>query len=295
MRLTASLAGLACILLPGCASAQTAAEQVPLSVQLETGESASGRDSLSRPSDLEIPALNDFCATQMTSLAGGTLSGRHQLFVLLSEAGRGADEDLIDVLDAYGVGQVDPSTPLLQVVEDIANPVLLQAAPNATVGQMAHLIRFSQECGLILDGQIAALEATSPDLANGVYKQAIGEDAIFLRSMLLDALYRLNADSDPVHGQAVAAYQRDLVGQRDDIEFAAFDAELAALEEEFTGDLDKRLDLANTSIGETAGAIDAKGAAEVARALTDVQRAEANARMAQIMIEVLGDYSYGYP
>ncbi|MEO0816818.1 MAG: hypothetical protein AAFX86_05860 [Pseudomonadota bacterium] len=294
MKLTTPFLALACLLLPACATAQTAPMPVPQ-------QTSSLPDQAPEPipsqalAELDLPELNPVCARQMTELAGGTLSGRHQLFVLVREAGRGADDDVLAALEAYGAGTVDPETPILQVVEDIANPVLLQAAPNATVGQMAHLIRFSRECDVILDGQIKALEATSPDLASGTYKQAIGEDAMFLRSMLLDALYRLNADRDAVHGQTVAAYQRDLVRQRDDIEFAAFDAELAALEDEFAGDLGDRLDLAKTSADETAEAVDAKGAAEVARALTDVQRAEANARMAQMLAEILNDYSYGYP
>ncbi|MEM9740522.1 MAG: hypothetical protein AAF829_11695 [Pseudomonadota bacterium] len=284
--------GLACILLPACAMAQVSPQQ-PLS-GARVAEAAPEL-TVTDLADIDLPEINDVCATQMTTLAGGTLTGRHQLFVLVQQAGRGADDAFLEAIGTFGAGSVDPSTPLLQVVEDIANPVLLQAAPAATVGQMAHLIRFSQECQIVLDGQIAALEATVPDLSSGVYKQAIGEDAIFLRSMLLDALYRLNADADPIHGQSVATYQRDLLRQRDDIEFAAFDSDLAALEEEFASDLESRLELANTSVGDAAASVDAKGAAEVAKALSDVQRAESNQRMAQLLRDVLNDFEYSYP
>ncbi|MEL6661449.1 MAG: hypothetical protein AAFO57_01505 [Pseudomonadota bacterium] len=279
-----------CVLLPACATAQTsevppAAAVAPAAPAIKTQQAAG---------DVDIPEINRFCATQMISLADASLEGRHQFYVLVREAGRGANNGFLEALDAFGAQQISRETPVLQVVEDTANPVLLQAAPAATVSQMAYLIGFSNECADLLEGQIVALEATSPGLASGTYKQAIGEDAMFLRSMLLDALYRLNADSDPRHGQAIAAYQRDLVDQRDDIEFAAFDAELAALEDEFAGDLDRRLDLANTAVGENAEAVDAKGAAAVARALSDVQRAEANQRMARILAEVLNGYSISY-
>lgn len=266
-------------LVPACATTQ--AQPV---VEVETAEI--------EPETLELPQANEFCIDQMTALSDGTLEGRHKLFVLVREAGRGADPAFLAALEDFQAGEVDRETPVLQVVEDIANPVLLQAAPGVTVSQMGFLISFSAECSLFLDGQIDALEATSPGLANGVYKQAIGEDAMFLRSMLLDALYRLNADGDAEHGQTIAAYQRDLVRQRDDIEFAAFDAQLAALEDEFASDLDERLDLSNTTVGQNAQAVDARGAAASARALSDVQRAEANRRLARMLAEVLNGYSY---
>lgn len=285
-RAAALIAG--ALLLHGCATAEPPVAGAGAPVSARQAEAPPAYDA-AIASAQTAPAEID-CIAQMSALAGGDPEGRHQLFLLVQEIGRGATPDMVDVLSTYGLGSVDPETPVMDVIETIANPVLLQAAPGATVGQMGHLIRFSQSCAVPLDGQIAALEALMPSLGAPAYRQPIQEDALFIRSILLDALYRLEADRDSRHGQTIADYQRDLVSQRDEMEFAAFEAEIAQLEADFAGDLESRLGLAAEAVGENAQSVDARGAAEVARALSEVQRAEANARMAEIIRGVLGSY-----
>lgn len=284
-------------LLPACATAQILPPDMASAHPAMAGMPETPRPD---PADFDIPVASDFCIAQMTALPDGSLAGRHQFFTLVKETAHGAGPAFQEALAAYGEGQVPDGTAMMDVVEAIANPVTRQAMPELTVAQTAYLIRFASECETALNGQIAALEATNPDLANGLYQQAMGEDALFLRATLLDALYRLSADSDPQHGATIAAYQRDLVAQRGDIEFAAFDAEIDEIEAMLSGDLGKRLTLSNEQVAESGDA----GAVAAARASAEItsqaQREETQRRLAEMVEAMMRDYrtvdvSVGFP
>ncbi|MCI4645006.1 MAG: hypothetical protein MRY64_09505 [Hyphomonadaceae bacterium] len=280
----------ALMVLPACATAQMPPPEATTPA-FETSSQPS-------PADYDIPAANEFCITQMIRLQDGSLAGRHQFFTLVRETGRGADPVFREALAAYGQGQVPAEARMVEVVEAIANPVTRQVSPAITVAQAAHLIRFARECETELDGQIAALEALDPSLANGLYLQSMGEDAMFLRSTLLDALYRLAADSDPQHGAAIAAYQRDLVAQRGDVEFAAFDAEIDQIEAMVTGDLEKRLEMSNQQVAESGDAGAVASAQASAEILTASQREQSRTRIAEILRQMMwddGSISVGFP
>lgn len=273
-------------LLPACASAQGSGE--PLSVATTIADTASEPTAQPNPDDFDIPAANDFCIAMMSGFPEISLEDRHQFYALIRALAHGADPAFIEAMEAYGEGEVSPDTPVVQVIEAIANPVMLQAAPQATIAQTAHLIRFGTECSVFLDGQITSLEAVNPALADGRGTLTIGEDALYLRSLLLDAMYRLSADTDPQHGGAIAAYQRDLVRQRDGIEFAAFDAEIADIEAMATGDLEDRLDRANAALESGMDTENVQRAADLSDMLTKAQREESQRRVAQVLIDILG-------
>jgi len=96
----------------------------------------------------------------------------------------------------YGQPAVEAGTPVLSVIEDIANPVLRQAAPEIIVSSMNHLVDFAQSCEVYINGQTDSLLAFDATHANPELNTAIAEDALFLRQILSESLSRLGADND---------------------------------------------------------------------------------------------------
>ena len=173
---------------------------------------------------------------------------RYQFFRLAEAMAVDATPEFEAVLEFYGEGEVAPDTPVVNVVEGIANPVIRQAAPSLAVAQTAHLISFAKACGAFISGQAASLEAFDNTLAHADFNQVVQEDALFLRQVLSDVLFRLEANADPVHGSAVTAYADALVVTRDNIEFASFDSDVDEIEALFMTDLDGRLARSNDVI-----------------------------------------------
>ena len=202
-------------------------------------------------SDVPVAAPSqDFCVQVMSGFPNDDIVARYQFFRLTEELARDSSLEFVAAMDHFGENYVDETTPVLDVIENIANPVLRQAAPEIIVGSMDHLIDFAQRCAPFLEGQISSLSAYDTTLRNG--DPVIKEDALFLRQVLSDSLSRLGADSDPVHGFAVQNYTQSLVLMRDAIEFEAYAANVDDLESLFMVDLDGRLarsnDLINSEI-----------------------------------------------
>ncbi len=193
-------------------------------------------------------ATQETCIEIMAAFPDNGHIPRYQFFRLAQEIGTDATPAFRAAIREYGQGSVAPDTPIADIIEGIANPVLRQAAPSIAVAQMAHLIEFSQTCDTFIAGQASSLEAFDPTLANGEFNAVIAEDALFLRQVLADVLYRLEADQDAAYGQAVIDYAASLVEMRDNIEFAAFDSEVEELETLFMEDLDGRLARSNDII-----------------------------------------------
>lgn len=236
-----------------------------------------------------LPAANERCIQMMAGFPDSSPQVRYKFYRLVQATAVGTDDTMMDALVAYG-GDMALDTPVIETVEAIANPVMRQAAPELIVAQTAHLIGFARECSPFIDGQVRAYLAADESLADPQFNQEIGEDALFLRSVLLDTLYRLEADADPYHGVAVARYQRSLVVQRDEIEFAAFDSELAELEALALGDLGDRLDMANASVNDTLDQGQLDAAIGLSRDMSESYRRESRARMAEVFIQILGRY-----
>ena len=226
----------------------------------------------------------------MEGFPNDSLASRYQFYRLIQDMGRGMTDDVREAIDAFGAGTVPNDAPVMDTIEQITNPVLRQAAPGATVAQLGHLISFSTECADFIDGQVTGLAAADPSLRESAFNLAIGEDALFLRQILLDSLYRLGADMDPQHGAVIASYQRGLVSLRDDMEFAAFDAELAELEALAMGDLGDRLDVANASVNDGMYEDSTTSAVRLAKDMSDAARRDSQQRMARILIDILGSY-----
>lgn len=193
-------------------------------------------------------ANQDRCITQMADFPTDDPTARYQFFKLVSDVAYGADDSSRALLDHYGQPAVASDTPVLSVIEDIANPVLRQAAPEIIVASMNYLVDFAVSCEVYITGQTESLIAFDGTLANPELNTAITEDALFLRQILSESLSRLGADGDVVWANAARDYSRSLVAQRDALEFAAFEIDIAELETLFMDDLDGRLARSNDVI-----------------------------------------------
>lgn len=204
------------------------------------------------PEDIALTAQNaedqEFCITVMTGFPETGHEGRYQFFRLIELMGEDATPAFRRAITEYGEGNIPPDTPIADIIEGIANPVIRQAAPSVSVAQMGHLIAFSKLCENFIAGQVTSLEAYDTALGTAEFNTVIGEDALFLRQVVADALYRLEADKDPQHAQAVTTYARSLVMARNNIEFASFESEIDQIEAIFLSDLDGRLARSNDII-----------------------------------------------
>lgn len=190
----------------------------------------------------------DRCITQMAEFPTDDPTARYQFFKLVSDVAYGADDETRALFDHYGQPVVESGTPVLSVIEDIANPVLRQAAPEIIVSSMNYLVDFAVTCDVYITGQTDSLVAFDGTLASPELNTAIAEDALFLRQILSESLSRLGADGDAIWANAARSYSRSLVAQRDAVEFAAFETDIAELESLFMDDLDGRLARSNDVI-----------------------------------------------
>jgi len=125
-------------------------------------------------------------------------TARYQFFKLVTDVAYGADDQTDALFAHYGAEEVAEDTPVLATIEDIANPVLRQAAPAFIVSNMKYLVDFVQSCDVYIMGQTKSLVAYDPNLAKPEFNAVVTEDALFLRQILSESLQRLGAEDDPV-------------------------------------------------------------------------------------------------
>lgn len=192
----------------------------------------------------------DYCINALSDFPTDDHERRYQFFRLSEEMARDVTLDLRAALHKYGGQAVEPGSSVLGVIENIANPVLRQAAPEITVSNMAYVIDFAKICEPYISGQIKSLEAFDVALTNVEFNAVIVEDALFLRQILSDSLSRLGASADSQYNAAVEQYAQALVITRDQVEFSTFESELGDLEALYMNDLDGRLKRSNDLINE---------------------------------------------
>ena len=198
----------------------------------------------------DAPALSaeqsETCVTLMRGFPDDSVEERYLFFRLSQELSKGITNDLAATMTRYmaenETRRLPADHPMMEVVEDIADPVLRQAAPEQTVAGMAHIAYFDALCGSFIDGQVSSLQAYDASLLDAdLY---IREDALYLRQILAEALDRLGG------GVAVDAYAATLVTERDDIEFTGFESDVGDLEALYIGDLDTKLARSNDVVNE---------------------------------------------
>lgn len=192
----------------------------------------------------------DFCINTLAGFQTENPEARYQFYVLTQDVARDASPEFRAALANYSGGETPSGSSILDVIEDATNPVLRQAAPDLTIANLAYVIDFSSQCEAALSGQINSLKAYDAALSDAAFNAMISEDALFLRQILSDSLFRLNADKDPRFGAVTKNYAGALVQTRDAAEFSTFVSEIDELEALFMTDLDGRLKRSNDMINE---------------------------------------------
>ena len=203
------------------------------------------------PAAVTQTSLNpDYCINALSDFPTDDHERRYQFFRLSEEMARDVTPDLRAALQKYSGETVEAGSSVLGVIENIANPVLRQAAPKLTVSNMTYVIDFAKICEPFISGQIKSLEAFDGGLKDVAFNAVIVEDALFLRQILSDSLSRLGASEDAQYSASVNQYANALVVTRDEVEFTTFESELGDLEALYMDDLDGRLKRSNDLINE---------------------------------------------
>lgn len=241
-----------------------------------------------------VPAVNvapvspDFCINNMAEFPSDDHEIRYQFFRLTEEMARDVTPEFRKALHQYGDKDISSDRSLFEAIEDIANPVLRQAAPEITIANMTHVIDFATLCRSEITGQINSLKAFDAALNDVDFNAVIVEDALFLRQILSDSLLRLGADSDPLHAVPVLQYSQSLVTTRDEVEFTSFEAELDELEAVYMDDLDGRLKRSNDLINTEMDREVLGDSVALSDSMNEAERDKAKQRQLYTLIQILG-------
>ncbi|MEM6499615.1 MAG: hypothetical protein AAF709_23195 [Pseudomonadota bacterium] len=240
--------------------------------------------------DAETVAIQDTCLTQMSGFPVDDPAGRYQFFVLTETVGQDVGMDTLDAMKHFGQPALPNDVAMVEVIEAIANPVMLQAQPSATVAQTVSLIEFSQNCAPYIRGQIDSLTVIEPSYSDPTFNMTIQEDALYLRQMAGEALARLDAHNDPVFGVSVSQYDVALLNMRNEIEFTAFESELDDLEGLYMADLDQKLALVNDQINEEMDREVLDSSIAISDDMSKASDEERKRRMLQTLFTILNRY-----
>jgi len=230
----------------------------------------------------------DYCINKMAEFPSDDHEIRYQFFRLTEEMARDVTPDFRNALHKYRDQDISSDRPLLEAIEDIANPVLRQAAPEITIASMAHVIDFATLCKSAITGQVSSLQAYDNALNDVDFNAVIVEDALFLRQILSDSLFRLGANEDPLYQTSVTQYANALVTTRDEVEFTTFEAELDDLEALYMDDLDGRLKRSNDIINEEMDREILGDSVALSDSMNKAEKEKAKQRQLYTLIRILG-------
>ena len=239
-------------------------------------------------SETRLETNPDYCISTLAEFPADNHEIRYQFFRLTDEMARDITPELREAMRIYGAQNLPTDRPMLKAIEDIANPVLRQAAPEITVANMAYVIDFASICRPIIDGQINSLAAYDSSLSDPEFNAVIVEDALFLRQILSDSLIRLGADTDPLFSASVVEYSAALVSTRDEAEFVSFEAELDDIEALYMDDLDQRLKRANDMINEEIDSEVLSDSVALSDSMNRAEKRKAKERQLYTLIRILG-------
>lgn len=268
---------------------KTLVATIGLLVGLSFAGQAWGQESdqeQARPASLS----QEQCIAIMSGFPSQNQPARYQFFKLAESLGAGATPAFRAALKTFGAGRVSNDTPVTDVIEGIANPVLRQAEPALVVGQTAFLVNFAHTCRAQIAGQISSLQAFDPDLKHAGFNAAIAQDALFLRQILSDVLFDLKANEHLIHGAAIKAYAKSLVSTRNNIEYKSFESDVADLEVLFMGDLDDRLARSNDVVNGDMNAESVSSAVAISNDMTAGAKRQEDQRSLQTLINILNSY-----
>jgi len=230
----------------------------------------------------------DYCINTMAEFPTDNHEIRYQFFRLTEEMARDMTPNFRQALKQYGDNRFVSDRPMLKAIEDIANPVLRQAAPEITIANMAYVIDFASICEPVLTGQISSLKAFDSALKDAEFNAVIVEDSLFLRQILSDSLFRLGADKDSLYSASINQYANALVKTRDEVEFSTFEAELGDLEAVYMNDLDGRLKRSNDIINEEMDREILGDSVALSDSMNKAEKEKAKQRQVYTLIRILG-------
>jgi len=230
----------------------------------------------------------DYCINKMAEFPSDDHEIRYQFFRLTEEMARDVTPDFRNALHKYGDHNISSDSSLFEAIEDIANPVLRQAAPEITIANMTHVIDFATLCKSVITGQVNSLRAFDNALSDVDFNAVIVEDALFLRQILSDSLFRLGANEDALHSISVNHYAATLVTTRDEAEFSTFEAELDDLEALYMDDLDGRLKRSNDLINEEMDREILGESVALSDSMHKAEKEKAKQRQLYTLIRILG-------
>lgn len=239
----------------------------------------------------EAPApapSQDYCIDVMSGFPNDDITARYQFFRLAEKISVGATPEFKVALDHYGADKLAPETPVIEVIEVIANPVIRQAAPELVVSNMGHIIEFNEKCSTFIRGQINSLIAFNSGLTND--DSVIAEDALYLRQILSDSLMRLEAEKNDVYATALNQYATSLVTMRDNIEFQAYASEIGEIEALYMTDLDGRLARSNDIINNEVNRETLGDAVELSDDMNQAAKEQYQQRTIITLIRILTPY-----
>lgn len=229
---------------------------------------------------------SETCVTMMSGFPDDSPESRFVFFRLSQELAKDVTPELSQLMTNFMIDnetrRLPVDWPMLDVIENIADPVLRQAAPTQTVASMAHIAYFNALCGQFVQGQVDSLLAFNPALADTDIM--IREDALYLRQILAEALDRLGASDN----MAAQAYALSLVLERDDIEYIGFEDEIGELETLYMGDLDTKLSRSNDAVNEGINVEAFQDAVALANDMNDQARDRAKQERLYSLVRILG-------
>jgi hypothetical protein len=179
----------------------------------------------------------------MTGFPDESLINRYQFFRLIQSMKAGVDIDMRGALAHYSEAADMTGMTIVETVQNLSDPVILQSAPAFALTNAGRLIRYAEDCGAFISSQVRSIEYAEPSVTDADMEEVLAEDAIFLRALVLQSLESLSASDHPIYGPALQRYEGATIYIRNEAEFIGFEAELEALTNETIADIDEKLAL----------------------------------------------------
>ncbi len=243
---------------------------------------------------IKASSKQKMCMSVLSGFPSDNASTRYQFLRLVKSFGRGVSYEFKTALNHFADKKITMQTDLVDVIEGMNNPVLRQADPALIAGYGSYLVNFALECSDVVESQISSLYAYDADLKDVAFNIVIDEDALYLRQILSDSLYGLDAQKHPVYGEAVRAYAKGLVVMRDNMEYTVFNAEIGDIEALYMGDLDEKLARSNDIVNAEMDREILPGSVALSDDMSKNMIKQEKRRSLHTLIDILGGLSRGY-
>lgn len=189
------------------------------------------------------PQNSEFCAGMMAGFPDDSLINRYQFFRLIQSMKAGVDSDMRAAFTHYGEKTDMGQTGVVETIENLSDPVVLQSSPAYALTNASHLIRYAEDCSPFIASQISSIEFAEPSVTEAAMEEVLAEDAVYLRALVMESLESLSAQNHPIYGPATERYEGATIYIRNEGEFIGFEAELEALTNDTIAEIDDKLAL----------------------------------------------------